>query len=323
MEEHIHILIAKALSKEASAAELQELDMWLQEREENRTEYASIQDLWAQADTLWQQPQFNELAAWTKVSAQMQDIASEPARRIPFRRNLFRISAAAAAIVAIVFLYNIWGTEKMITVEATSAMAVTLPDQSRVNLRKGSTLSYPKHFDKKQRTVTLNGEAYFEVTHNEAQPFVVDAALVSVTVLGTTFYVACNNTTANVTVNTGKVRMAVHKAPAEQVILLPGNKGVYTGQGRPLHTETDTNAIYYRTGQMAFAGQGLEQVVTVLNKVKNTQILLAASLSAAARSQAINITFGEQTIEDMLTELCLISHTRWTKTGNQYLISAR
>src|SRR5690606_40944622 len=47
---------------------------------------------------------------------------------------------------------------------------LTLPDGSKVWLNSGSTLVYPAVFVGKTRTVTLTGEAYFEVAHNRAQP---------------------------------------------------------------------------------------------------------------------------------------------------------
>ena len=48
-----------------------------------------------------------------------------------------------------------------------------LPDGTHVILNSNSTIVYPSHFDEKSRNVQLNGEAYFEVTKNSRQPFMV------------------------------------------------------------------------------------------------------------------------------------------------------
>lgn len=327
MEEHIHILIAKALNDEATGAELRELDMWVQESEENRLAYESMQQLWQQADRLWEQPQFDETAAWNKVSAAMLATETAPQSRVqPLapRRAWWRVSAAAAAIIAVVLAYNIWSGEKMVTVEAKEQlMAVTLPDHSQVSLRKGSTLRYPEHFDKNSRKVSLSGEAYFEVTHKEEQPFIVESEAVSVTVLGTTFYVSDHGHNAQVTVTSGKVRMAVNSAPQNKLILLPGNKGVYSDSDHKLRTEADTNAVFYRSGHITFTGQPLEQVLAVIGKIKSTPLSLSPAMPQAAAAQAINASFGDQPLEEILDELCMITRTRWSKTGKGYELYPR
>ncbi|MCK7553697.1 FecR family protein [Chitinophaga sedimenti] len=48
---------------------------------------------------------------------------------------------------------------------------LTLPDGSRVWLNAKSSIKYPTAFTAAARTVEINGEAYFEVVKNTAQPF--------------------------------------------------------------------------------------------------------------------------------------------------------
>ncbi len=65
---------------------------------------------------------------------------------------------------------------------------ITLPDGTKVWLNSSSSLSYPTSFNGgKQRLVEMTGEAYFEVAHNAAKPFVVRTDKEDVTVLGTHF----------------------------------------------------------------------------------------------------------------------------------------
>lgn len=66
--------------------------------------------------------------------------------------------------------------------------SVNLPDGTRVMLNAESSLKFPVSFtNKPQRVVELTGEAYFEVAHNNAQPFKVISAKQEVQVLGTDF----------------------------------------------------------------------------------------------------------------------------------------
>lgn len=66
---------------------------------------------------------------------------------------------------------------------------LVLPDSTRIWLNAHSTLVYPTRFGKDVRQVELNGEAYFDVIHNEKQPFVVKTSQMDIQVLGTEFNV--------------------------------------------------------------------------------------------------------------------------------------
>ena len=68
-------------------------------------------------------------------------------------------------------------------------LSLTLSDGTRVWLNVGSSLTYPTAFTGKERSVTITGEAYFEVAHNTAMPFRVQHDDVTVSVLGTHFNV--------------------------------------------------------------------------------------------------------------------------------------
>jgi len=67
---------------------------------------------------------------------------------------------------------------------------IVLSDGTKVWLNAGSQLIYPAVFSGKNRQVTLIGEAFFDVTTNPQNPFIVRASDVSVEVLGTRFDVS-------------------------------------------------------------------------------------------------------------------------------------
>ena len=48
-----------------------------------------------------------------------------------------------------------------------------LSDGTRVWLNANSRLTYPVRFGAKNRIVTLEGEAFFSVTRNESNPFIM------------------------------------------------------------------------------------------------------------------------------------------------------
>ena len=73
----------------------------------------------------------------------------------------------------------------MVEVPNGQRVSLTLSDGTKVWLNSHSKFTYPARFSSKERDVKLEGEGFFEVTHNEKSPFVVHADLLHVKVLGT------------------------------------------------------------------------------------------------------------------------------------------
>ncbi|WP_281234041.1 FecR family protein [Flavobacterium gelatinilyticum] len=101
-----------------------------------------------------------------------------------------------------------------------------LPDGTRVWLNENSEIYYPEKFSGKDRTVTLKGEAFFEVKRDEKRPFIISSGDIKTTVLGTSFSVtAYENKQPEVSVRTGKVKV---EGLQNTVFLERGFKAVYS-----------------------------------------------------------------------------------------------
>lgn len=329
MEEQIYIIIAKALQGEADEAEQQMLDAWLQESADNRRSYAEMAAMWQEADVLIVGSHFDAEPAWEKVSNSLgikEEIATQPQikkGRIIAMPNWMKFSSAIAAMLVIAFLvWNPFATNT-ITVAATDGnMTVELKDGSRVTLRTGSTFTYPKTFASKERRVSLEGEAFFEVAHNEQQPFIIDAKAVQVKVLGTSFNVRCTETVADVAVTTGRVQVTKAQGTGDTLILTAKETGRYDNGTMTEKPATGTES-FWKEGILKFNGEPLSTVVAQIAAAKNVSIQLDPTLTEAQRMQAITASFKDQPLEDMLTEVCLIAGFRWEKKENTYLIRAK
>jgi ferric-dicitrate binding protein FerR (iron transport regulator) len=89
---------------------------------------------------------------------------------------------------------------------------VRLPDGSSVVLQPGARISYPVCADRScKREVYLSGAAFFEVSRNTLQPFIVYANEMVINVLGTSFHVKAyeQDSLVEVQVKTGKVALSV------------------------------------------------------------------------------------------------------------------
>jgi len=86
---------------------------------------------------------------------------------------------------------------------------ITLCDNSTVWLNSGSKLVYPVRFSKDKREVYLEGEAIFEVSHNQKYPFHVLTRDLEIKVLGTVFNISAYNddNTVNTILKSGAVEL--------------------------------------------------------------------------------------------------------------------
>ena len=124
----------------------------------------------------------------------------------------------------------------MILVYETKSMErlqLTLPDSTKVWLNAGSRIEYPETFEPEARQVKLNGEAYFDVTHREKQPFYVQSNKLQIKVLGTQFTVNDyqNGTSAEAVLISGKVNVHVLSDSIKRTIeLFPNEQLIHDEQ---------------------------------------------------------------------------------------------
>jgi transmembrane sensor len=152
---------------------------------------------------------------------------------------------------------------------------ITLADGSRVWLNAGSSLTYPVAFTDKERKVSVNGEAYFEIAHNENKPFIVSKGETSVTVLGTHFNVNAYDDESNikVTLLEGSVKVSsVVRGPSS--ILRPGQQAVVTHDSRlTTHDGIDLETVMaWKEDRFVFDHDELPAIMRQLSRWYNVDV---------------------------------------------------
>ena len=147
---------------------------------------------------------FNDISLFNQPDSKV-DVQKKK-KTITFRQ----IGYELAKIAAILILF--WGGTKLyettsvkenviayqtLYVPAGQRAELILPDSTHVWLNARSKLVYPISFGKDIRQVELNGEAYFDVIHNEKQPFVVKTPQMDIQVLGTEFNVTAYSSSSD------------------------------------------------------------------------------------------------------------------------------
>lgn len=122
------------------------------------------------------------------------------------RANRYRIWLAAATVALLItmsgWLYMMLENDPSFIVMANNTgivQNIPLPDGTVIKLNNRSKLTYPERFSGKLREVFLEGEAYFDVTHDKRHPFIVRAGELTIKVLGTKFTVNASSQASQIT----------------------------------------------------------------------------------------------------------------------------
>jgi len=163
--------------------------------------------------------------------------------------------------------------------KGSKVVDMTLSDGTRVWLNAGSSVTYPVAFVGKERKVTIDGEAYFEVTHNVAMPFKVSKGNMEVTVLGTHFNVNAYDDDAiiKVTLLEGSVRASTGSA-GQSVIIRPGEQALAIDNGKlTIEKGIDLDAVMaWKNGRFQFEGVGIDEVMKQVGRWYDVEVVYEA-----------------------------------------------
>ena len=148
---------------------------------------------------------------------------------------------------------------------------LTLADGTRVLLNADTKLTYPTAFTGKTREVTLNGEAYFEVAHNDKQPFKVITKGQIVQDIGTHFNINAydDEPAVRTTLLEGSVKVT-HNAQSE--ILKPGQQAVLKADALQVSEVNTEAAIAWKNGYFMFDSENIQSIMRKVSRWYNVTI---------------------------------------------------
>ena len=153
---------------------------------------------------------------------------------------------------------------------------VTLADGSLVRMNAETALSVDLG-PAERRLVLYRGQAIFEVAHDAARPFFVEAAGGRTRAIGTAFDIDIRPDGVVVTVLEGVVGISSSDDPAETVTASANHRVRYAGgraAGVPVPVDADT-ATAWRRGKLIFDSRPLGEVVTEIDRQLDGRIVIA------------------------------------------------
>ena len=156
--------------------------------------------------------------------------------------------------------------------KGSKPIRLVLADGSLVWLNAASSITYPTAFIGQERSVSITGEAYFEVSENKAMPFFVEHNQLLVKVLGTHFNVnAYENEASNkVTLLSGLVDVGNGKVTRR---LLPGQQASISKSIFTVDENIDTDEVMaWKNGQFYFGGSDIKSIMKQIERYYDVEV---------------------------------------------------
>jgi len=194
------------------------------------------------------------------------------------RVSLFKEILKVASVAAITFLVVYFFMDKTeeskftamqtITVPAGQRINISLPDGTNVWLNALTTIEYPVSFNNKDRSVKLDGQAYFDVKHDDEIPFIVETDKGNIRVLGTKFDVLSYSKSDlfETALMDGKVEVLLTSDPTQTITLSPGSKA-YLVDGKLYKVPiVDNNSYRWKEGLISFEDSSFADIMKEFEK---------------------------------------------------------
>lgn len=282
---------------------------------------------WKELSKMNKDQEINVDKAWDKLYSRLNENRlikeSEPVRRRISGNTLLRIAAAALILIGIGAGLTYLGQKGILsreTIISTSEnqknLQVTLPDGSIIFLNRNTELSYSLNFGRKGREVKLSGEAFFDISHDSLNPFIVKAGSARIKVIGTSFNVISHNSESEVEVyvQTGRV-MISDNSGEKNLEIDPGFVGTISKKAVNKKENENPNYMSWNTGLLIYNGQTLDVVFRDLKNVYNMNVV-------ADNPEILNYQWTSPIInqpqEKIIRLICASFALGYTKDGDVY-----
>ncbi len=315
MPARIEILFNKFIAGECTRQEYDELMDLLKENQQEERVRSMLQQVY--------QSTARSLKSVTYVdnTGQLQRVdeveSTSTVRRMPRRSRFVVVAIAAVLVLSIggwwIFRQQVPAPSVAAIPAARAVQKITqrgemkyllLPDSTQLWLNVASTLDFPETFAEGKREVYLSGEAFFDVKHAAARPFLIHTGNVVTKVLGTSFNVKAYPGQPDVVVSVKRGKVEVSKDNMVMATLTRGQevKVITTAREATIGAMQENSVAAWTTGRLIYDSRPLSDVLKDLERNYNVSIELADSTVGAI---IVTTSFRRDIgVEDALTILC-------------------
>jgi len=308
-EDQAAIWIGRQDHKSWSASDQKELDAWLEQSLVNSIAYWRINAAWKRTERL------AALRPTVKGPVAAPDLVR--------LRALAKRTAAVTAVAALIgggTLYLRQPAERTYATPVGGREILTLADGSQIELNTDTVLRISGGAG--QRKVTLDqGEAYFQIKHDSAHPFVVSVGSRRVVDIGTKFSIRKSAQDFEVALTEGSARIESSGLRQERSITLkPGDVVIATGASlsvKKTSLRALENRLGWRRGVLIFSSTTLGDAAAQFNRYARTKLIV----SGPAAQLKIDGTFVANDVAGFAAVSRHILHLKTHQNEDEIVIS--
>lgn len=279
-------LLIRYLSGNCNDDECECLLTWVETSEENKRHFAEMKNSWVisniNTDNL-NQDETNH--SFQTVLNKIQNSENNSENNSPKISIFWRVAAAVIITVGLTSLINyiVWKEPEKklayneLSVPSGQQAQLTLADGTRIWLNSKSKLIYPGEFSSKTREVILEGEGYFQVSHNPDKPFIVKTSHLDVKVLGTSFNITnySDEDKISFALESGSISLLDKGTENSKLKLKPTDLAVYSKKTHDIQLSKGDADIYksWLKGQFKFRNLSFEDIARRLGRNFNVQFV--------------------------------------------------
>jgi ferric-dicitrate binding protein FerR (iron transport regulator) len=323
-------LVEKYLSGCITAKEQQQL-LDMMKKKENQAVLNRMIDA-AMKQEMISDPENSHLidSSFQMLEDKINRLQPEPAVKRTNRRYVYMAAATLILVIGCVCFYWLFNKPPASITHVpvpnnmyatTYTRHIVLPDSSIVLLRANSTIQLLSGFGTGKREIVLSGEAYFDVRHDAARPFIVHTGQVKTTVLGTAFNIKAwpGIKQVIVAVTRGKVRVEDNN---KTVATLTHDSQVTYSLKDESASQQSVNANMvvsnWTKKDVVFESISFKEMATILSKRYNVSIQFA---NEALTHCHVRTSFkGTESLNEMLDLLCIAMNATYTMNGNDEVV---
>lgn len=304
------------LNGTATENDIQIVNEWYYSFDDNAVEVAaSVKDLRTQIEK-------------RLLDRMQQELHHPPVHSPKFLWPWKRIAAVAAVIVlagaTFWWMNKSTGSQQpqaeLKTTQASHHKVMLLPDGTKVTVNLNSKLQYPTVFKTDIREVYLSGEAYFEVAHDAARPFIVHTGSYSTKVLGTVFNVNAYPGSEQVTVTVTSGKVQVYEAD-KSLGILTAQEQLVINKKTGTAEQAKANAAQvseWKDEDLVFDNITFEEAAALISARYGVQLQFANDAIRLCRFTST--FFSSNGLEQVMDIITTITHCTWKKAGNNSIM---
>jgi transmembrane sensor len=313
--------LVKYLLDESTDSEKNAVEEWMNAHNDNRRYFDHFKLIWEESKQFAALSTIDEEASWQRFRSRIKQSPVERGKVRGFNRIYWMkvaamiIVIAGAAILALQ-VFNTREPSMQVVQSLNQIVPDTLPDGSIVTLNKHSVLSYPGKFKGDNRSISLQGEAFFQVKPDKSKPFIVQVNDVTVRVVGTSFNIKSINGNTEVIVETGIVQVIRNN---QRVDLHPNDKLLVKSSDSLFEKQKETGTLYnyYRTKEFECDNTPLWKLVEILNQAYDVNIIIGNN---KLRNLPLTTTFNNESLDNILEVIRQTFKISVVRSGNSIIL---